>query len=523
MYKRLGTMTRRSRIIILGTTATAVIVAIILYLVLRVPLVITIPASATIALFGMVFALASGLMRVVLLILLLGAGTATLVYFVPGVRSSVVGFMSTVIYPHSTLVGIAILVLAAVASSLLLRVRTDWHTRVILAVTLIPAVVVALLVFVPGVRSAAVASLGAIFGLRGPTLAIAVLVSAIIALFGVILWRWGPEAAQRAGIAVLVVALLYLVPNLLTGSVALISAILTSITAVASAILAWFNGIPGAIATVAAAIIALIGVLIVQIVTVIIQIATIRRAGRDQRHDQASVNERAQDEAIQTYVDWITEELISEQLRDNYPESTERSWAARAKTLWILSRLNKEHKRTVILFLRQSSLIYRSGPVIDLDGADLSNVNMESADLRQVSLRGVDLSGAYLSRADLSRADLSHADLSRTDLAYADLGMGKRETKVGVARRIMRFSAGSRWNGLSRVTPMHIGPRGADLRDADLRDANLLEADLTGADLTGAHRTGEQFSAAKSLEGATMPNGQKYEDWLKDKGSGEDT
>jgi hypothetical protein len=28
---------------------------------------------------------------------------------------------------------------------------------------------------------------------------------------------------------------------------------------------------------------------------------------------------------------------------------------------------------------------------------------------------------------------------------------------------------------------------------------------------------------AKSLEGATMPNGQKYEEWLKDKeGSGED-
>jgi hypothetical protein len=27
----------------------------------------------------------------------------------------------------------------------------------------------------------------------------------------------------------------------------------------------------------------------------------------------------------------------------------------------------------------------------------------------------------------------------------------------------------------------------------------------------------EHLSAAESLEGATMPNGQKYEDWLKDK------
>jgi hypothetical protein len=34
--------------------------------------------------------------------------------------------------------------------------------------------------------------------------------------------------------------------------------------------------------------------------------------------------------------------------------------------------------------------------------------------------------------------------------------------------------------------------------------------------------TDEQIAAAYSLEGATMPNGQNYEDWLKSKGSGED-
>jgi hypothetical protein len=41
----------------------------------------------------------------------------------------------------------------------------------------------------------------------------------------------------------------------------------------------------------------------------------------------------------------------------------------------------------------------------------------------------------------------------------------------------------------------------------------LLEADLTGADLTGVKGlTEEQLATSKSLEGATMPNGQKYED-----------
>jgi len=52
-----------------------------------------------------------------------------------------------------------------------------------------------------------------------------------------------------------------------------------------------------------------------------------------------------------------------------------------------------------------------------------------------------------------------------------------------------------------------------DLREADLRGADLREADL-------GHTKGvsnEQLSAARSLEGATMPNGQKYEEWRKDR------
>jgi len=68
----------------------------------------------------------------------------------------------------------------------------------------------------------------------------------------------------------------------------------------------------------------------------------------------------------------------------------------------------------------------------------------------------------------------------------------------------------------------------ADLSDAALQYGNLSSADLTGADLTGADLTEakgwtkQQLSAARSLEGATMPNGEKCEDWLKSKNRGED-
>jgi uncharacterized protein YjbI with pentapeptide repeats len=71
---------------------------------------------------------------------------------------------------------------------------------------------------------------------------------------------------------------------------------------------------------------------------------------------------------------------------------------------------------------------------------------------------------------------------------------------------------------LSSATPVI-----ADLSGADLRRTNLSYAIVNGADLSSAILseaigwTKEQLLTASSLKGATMPNGQKYEDWLKDK------
>ena len=70
---------------------------------------------------------------------------------------------------------------------------------------------------------------------------------------------------------------------------------------------------------------------------------------------------------------------------------------------------------------------------------------------------------------------------------------------------------------------------GANLRSANLSltlllGANLANTNLTEADLTDAMRvTNEELQQqAASLEGATMPDGQKDEDWLKSKGCAED-
>ena len=63
-----------------------------------------------------------------------------------------------------------------------------------------------------------------------------------------------------------------------------------------------------------------------------------------------------------------------------------------------------------------------------------------------------------------------------------------------------------------------------DFSSAELTRTNLVDADLSGtilkrADLLGVKINDRQLASTDSLEGATMPNGQKYEDWLKDKKS----
>jgi hypothetical protein len=59
---------------------------------------------------------------------------------------------------------------------------------------------------------------------------------------------------------------------------------------------------------------------------------------------------------------------------------------------------------------------------------------------------------------------------------------------------------------------------GANLSNANLDSANLSKAELAFANLRGAaHVTQKQLDSCKSLQGATMPNGLKYEVWLKGK------
>ena len=172
------------------------------------------------------------------------------------------------------------------------------------------------------------------------------------------------------------------------------------------------------------------------------------------------------------------------------------STVARARTLTVLGRLDSGRKRSVLQFLYESRLI-------DREQALLHESDLIERQHNIVSLRGADLSGADLSGASENSYDLSGANLSGANLIDADL----RESILIDAILIA-----------------------ADLSGADLSRANLSGADLFRADLRRTKRiTNEQLSAAESLEGATMPDGQTlrgektpngptFEEWLKSKG-----
>jgi uncharacterized protein YjbI with pentapeptide repeats len=190
-------------------------------------------------------------------------------------------------------------------------------------------------------------------------------------------------------------------------------------------------------------------------------------------------------------------------------------------------------------------------PILRLDYIDFSRTkrtpdtkltfdDLESIILRGAKLNEVNLSGANLRNADLRDADLSYAQLRKANQHDSEEIPGEYFNEY---RKAIRGRSASELletdlileTDLSEANLSRANLNGANLSCANLSKANLRYADLRGADLSGAYKMNSDGSnrklvaneeleqQAKSLKGATMPNGQKYEDWRKDKeGSGKD-
>ena len=188
----------------------------------------------------------------------------------------------------------------------------------------------------------------------------------------------------------------------------------------------------------------------------------------------------------------------------------------RARTGTALARLDRNHKVYLVQFLYEAELLFANqqasigisgliespGAVIPFAGLDLKEADFAQQILPNIDLTSVDLSDADLSGALLTGADLKGATLSNANLRYSTLR-----------------GVNLRYAYLRKANMSDTDLRDADLRDADLRRARLDGAILSNADFSRATGVSNEslHIQAKTLEGTTMPNGQKYEDWIKDR------
>ena len=251
-------------------------------------------------------------------------------------------------------------------------------------------------------------------------------------------------------------------------------------------------------------------------------------------------DQRAQDNALQAYLDQMTDLILEKNLRDSKEESEVRT-LARARTLTALGRLGPDRKRSVVQFLYESHLIREGNLIIDLENADLSGADLRldtliEADLSDANLSGANLSDAGLFKVDLIGAKLSDANLNYANLNYANL-IGAQLSNANLNEADLRGATLSNatlaFATLASATLLEADLRGADLSSADLSYANLnyanlneadlrgatlssatlLEADLRGANLNGAEGVTNRQLEAESvkLENTIMPDGSKHD------------
>ncbi len=215
-----------------------------------------------------------------------------------------------------------------------------------------------------------------------------------------------------------------------------------------------------------------------------------------QQQEAESQQDNQRQASLLNYFDKMSELILDKQLGEKADDgetevNPKAAIIARVLTLAVLRELNPSRVETVFRFISDADLVgiisFKDG---DLRMVDWTGINLLRANLIKANLRGAKLRGADLRAAKLQEANLRGANLREADLIIANLSRAKLDN--------------------------------ANLRKANLSKANLSRADLNNADLSNAdlsaaiNWTREQLQLARSLEGATMPDGRLYSDWLLD-------
>jgi uncharacterized protein YjbI with pentapeptide repeats len=104
-------------------------------------------------------------------------------------------------------------------------------------------------------------------------------------------------------------------------------------------------------------------------------------------------------------------------------------------------------------------------------GADLRKVTLEGANLSQAHLEGTNLEGASLEGSNLSNANLQDANLEGANLQNANLEDANLQ------------NAGLQWANLQRANLKRVNLQGAVTWQSNFRQTKLMNADMKGAKL----------------------------------------
>lgn len=138
---------------------------------------------------------------------------------------------------------------------------------------------------------------------------------------------------------------------------------------------------------------------------------------------QARINlERSEEEAVQQYIDRISELAIAGDFADGAIEALA---VGRAQTLAVLQIVDGPRAGRILQFLDEIGLVERF--VTEIEGLNLASAELKGFSLSGVSMEDVNLAGADLEEADLSSADFEDVDFRNADLKGANLSFASME------------------------------------------------------------------------------------------------
>jgi len=229
---------------------------------------------------------------------------------------------------------------------------------------------------------------------------------------------------------------------------------------------------------------------------------------KQRERDEAIALEKAQDDALQAYLDQMSNLVVDHKLghklgnargKDSdgehkfkfevWTKEAKLSWGlaeeesedhipevAQARTTAVLLSLDARHKRRPLKLIHELGLIKREDKVLDL-----KNAGLDHADLSELSLRQAHLVGADLRASDLSGADLSKSDLTEADLRGADLRRANLSNTVLTRANLLPYD---------ERDPERLSPH--RLQRTDLRDETLSPRKLTFRDSRIAIQKGRE-------------------------------